>query len=216
MKNIFPNNRKGQIVLTELSVSKRKAYDLINETAIRLFDILFSLILLVLALPVLVIIALVIKITSPGAVIYKQKRIGKNGRQFMLYKFRTMINDAEAETGPILASVADRRITAVGRFLRRTRIDEFPQLFNVIRGDMNLVGPRPERPCFIENYGNFLDIRLSVKPGLTGLAQVMNSYYCQPRNKRRYDYLYIKNRSIFLNLNILFKTIIVVLTKPGS
>jgi lipopolysaccharide/colanic/teichoic acid biosynthesis glycosyltransferase len=127
-----------------------------------------------------------------------------------------MINDAEKELGPVLAIENDPRVTKIGRLLRDTRIDEFPQLVNVILGQMSLVGPRPERPYFVKRHKALMEIRLAVRPGLTGLAQVQNAYDLHPKHKIKYDYLYIQRRSLILNLYILAKTIPVMLLKKGQ
>jgi lipopolysaccharide/colanic/teichoic acid biosynthesis glycosyltransferase len=186
-----------------------------GEFLIRLLDIVGSLAILILALPVMIVSALLIKITSRGPVFYKQERVGLGGRFFTLCKFRTMINDAEKYVGPVWATKDDNRITPVGRILRRMRIDELPQIYNVLRGDMSLVGPRPERAFFIERHKALQGARLAVKPGLTGLAQVRSYYNLKPAHKVKYDYLYIQKRSVFLNLYILLQTIPVLLTKKG-
>lgn len=186
-----------------------------GEFLIRLLDIVGSLAILVLALPVMGVSALLIKLTSAGPVFYKQERVGQGGRLFTLCKFRTMIDDAERHTGPVLASQDDDRITSVGRILRRMRIDELPQIYNVLRGDMSLVGPRPERPFFIERHKALQGVRLSVKPGLTGLAQVRSYYNLKPAHKVKYDYLYIQNRSFWLNVYILLLTVPVLFGKKG-
>jgi lipopolysaccharide/colanic/teichoic acid biosynthesis glycosyltransferase len=185
------------------------------ELLIRLFDILGSLIILVCALPVMVIFGLLVKLTSRGPVLYRQERVGKGGVIFTLYKFRTMIDDAERYIGPVLASRDDERITSVGRFLRCMRLDELPQLYNILRGDMSLVGPRPERPYFVARDKALQGARLTVKPGLTGLAQVRSFYDLKPAHKVRYDYLYIQNRSLLLNIYILLRTIPTLFAKKG-
>jgi lipopolysaccharide/colanic/teichoic acid biosynthesis glycosyltransferase len=194
-----------------LSVQTRRA----SEFLIRLLDIVGSLAILILALPVMMVFALLIKLTSPGPVFYKQERVGQGGELFILYKFRTMINDAEKHVGPVLATKDDDRVTPVGRILRRMRIDELPQIYNVLRGDMSLVGPRPERAFFIERHKALQGVRLSVKPGLTGLAQVRSYYDLKPAHKVRYDYLYIQKRSVLLNIYILLQTIPVLFAKKG-
>jgi lipopolysaccharide/colanic/teichoic acid biosynthesis glycosyltransferase len=186
-----------------------------GEFLIRLLDIVGSLAILVLALPVMIVSALLIKITSAGPVFYKQERVGQGGKLFTLCKFRTMINDAEKHVGPVLATKDDERVTPVGRILRQTRIDELPQIYNVLRGDMSLVGPRPERAFFIERHKALEGVRLSVRPGLTGLAQVRSYYDLKPAHKVRYDYLYIQNRSLLLNIYILLQTIPVLFAKKG-
>ena len=186
-----------------------------GEFLIRLLDIVGSLAIFVLALPVVIVSALLIRITSRGPVFYKQERVGQGGRLFTLCKFRTMIDDAEKHVGPVLATKDDDRVTPVGRILRRTRIDELPQIYNVLRGDMSLVGPRPERAFFIERHKALQGARLAVKPGLTGLAQVRSYYDLKPAHKVKYDYLYIQKRSVLLNIYILLQTIPVLLTKKG-
>ena len=160
--------------------------------------------------------ALLIKLTSLGHVIYKQGRVGKDGRIFTLYKFRTMINDAEKISGLLPATENDSRVTKVGRILRRTRLDELPQLFNVLRGEMSLVGPRPENLYRFNLHKALQGARLAVRPGLTGLAQIRKSYDLKPGHKVKYDYLYIQKRSLLFNLYILLKTVPVVLFKKGS
>ena len=147
------------------------------EFLIRLSDIIGSVIILILALPLMVISALLVKMTSAGPAFYKQGRVGQGGRPFILYKFRTMIDNAEEHVGPVWALPEDDRVTPVGRILRRMHVDELPQLLNILWGDMSLVGPRPERPFFVERHKALQGVRLAVKPGLTGLAQV-RSYVC--------------------------------------
>ncbi|MBM4029801.1 MAG: sugar transferase [Planctomycetes bacterium] len=187
----------------------------VSEFLIRLLDIVGSLAILVLSLPVMLVSALLIKITSPGPVFYRQERVGQGGRLFTLCKFRTMVNDAEKHVGPVWASREDDRVTSVGRILRRMRIDELPQIYNVLRGDMSLVGPRPERPFFVERHQALQGVRLAVRPGLTGLAQVRSFYDLKPNHKVRYDYLYIQNRCFLLNVYILLQTIPVLFAKKG-
>ena len=186
-----------------------------SEFLIRLLDIVGSLAILILSLPVMIVSALLIKITSPGQAFYKQTRVGQGGQLFTLYKLRTMINDAEKYAGPVLATRDDDRITPVGRILRRMRIDELPQIYNVLRGDMSLVGPRPERPFFVERHEVLQGTRLAVKPGLTGLAQVRSFYDLKPAHKVKYDYLYIQKRSFLLNIYILLQTVPVLFAKKG-
>jgi len=186
-----------------------------EEFLIRAFDIVISLFALFLLAPLIAVVCLIIKLSSSGPVFYKQTRVAKDGKTFTLYKFKTMVNDAEKHTGPVLATANDPRVTGIGRFLRTTRIDEILQLFNVIRGDMSLVGPRPERPHFVKRHKALREIRLAVKPGLTGLAQIRNAYDLHPRHKLKYDYLYIQRRSLLLNVYILLKTIPVLFSKKG-
>lgn len=177
---------------------------------------------LILTLPLLPFVVLAIKLTSPGPVLYRQKRVGKDGRVFDCYKFRTMRADAEADSGPTWAKDDDPRITRVGRFLRLTRIDEIPQLWNVLKGDMTLVGPRPERPEFVSSLAKEIDhydLRHSVRPGITGWAQIRYRYansVDDAREKLRYDLFYIKNLSPGLDLLIFFQTIKTILWRKGA
>ena len=187
----------------------------ITNVWIRSFDIAGSLIMLAIAFPVMLLTAVLIRVTSPGPVLFKQRRVGKDGKIFVLYKFRTMVNDAEKNTGPVWAAKDDERVTWLGKLLRRTRLDEFPQLFNVLRGDMSLVGPRPERPYFVRRHRALQGIRLAVKPGITGLAQVRAYYDLKPEHKLKYDYLYIQKRSFLFNAYILLMTVPVVLLRRG-
>lgn len=193
---------------------KNNAEDLL----LRKIDIVIGTLLLFFSLPVTLLIAFCIKIDSPGSVIYRQKRVGKDGKIFMLYKFRSMIENApQYSRSQEMHLNEDERVTLFGRLLRKSRLDELPQLFNVLKGDMSLVGPRPEAIYRVEAHPSLQSIRLSVRPGLTGLAQIVEgSYHINPRNKLRYDYIYIRNRSLGLNLNILAKTIMAILRKPGS
>lgn len=178
-----------------------------EEFLIRSLDIIGSVLILLISMPVTILISLFIKISSPGPVLYKQQRVGKDGEIFTLCKFRTMVKDAEKMVGPVLASRDDPRVTKVGKVLRRTRLDELPQLFNVLRGDMSLVGPRPERPHFVKLHKALRELRLAVRPGLTGFAQIRNFYDLKPQHKIKYDYLYIQRRSLLLNIYILLKTV---------
>jgi exopolysaccharide biosynthesis polyprenyl glycosylphosphotransferase len=175
--------------------------------------------LLIVSLPMLLVAAVLVKLTSPGPVLYCQQRVGQGGREFALYKLRTMVDGAEQETGPVLAGPEDNRVTWIGRFLRDSRVDEVPQLFNVLNGTMSLVGPRPERPEFvgeflrrIPGYGE----RLQVKPGLTGLAQVDGEYHTTPEYKLKYDLAYIYNYSLWLDMRIMAETVKVMLTRRGT
>lgn len=187
----------------------------VEEFLMRSLDVAGSMLLLLICVPVMIIISLLIRASSTGPVLYKQQRVGKDGRTFTLYKFRTMVKDAEKMVGPTWASRDDPRVTKAGRILRATRLDELPQLFNVLMGDMSLVGPRPERPHFVKLHRALRELRLAVKPGITGLAQVRSFYDLKPRHKVKYDYLYIQQRSFLLNLYILAKTIPVLFSKKG-
>lgn len=187
----------------------------IEEFLMRGLDTVGSILALLVFAPAIILFSVLIKISSVGPVFYKQQRVGKDGRVFTLYKFRTMVNDAEKELGPVLASRGDPRVTRVGRILRVTRLDELPQLLNVLRGDMSLVGPRPERPHFVKQHKALHELRLAVKPGLTGLAQIRSVYDLKPKHKIKYDYLYIQRRSLLLNLYILALTIPAVFSRKG-
>ena len=188
----------------------------------RIFDIVMSSVLLVLAWPLMLLAAVLVKITSPGPVIYSQIRVGLNGTCFKIYKFRTMRADAEKNTGAVWAKVDDNRITSIGKILRKTRIDELPQLFNVLTGNMSLIGPRPERPEFVETLKVQIpdyEKRLSVKPGITGLAQVYHKYdetIEDVKKKVDYDIKYIENMCLWSDLGITMKTVGVVLTGTGA
>lgn len=184
----------------------------------RVFDFTVAFVaLIVLAVPMAAVM-LIICIDSPGNPIYKQVRLGKDGKPFVLYKFRSMQKDAE-ENGPQMAAENDPRVTKIGRFIRDTRIDELPQLMNILRGEMSLVGPRPERPEFYDLYDTYIHgfrQRMLVIPGMTGWAQVNGGYEIEPEKKIVLDVYYIKNRSFKLDLICLFKTVAVVFTHKGA
>jgi sugar transferase (PEP-CTERM system associated) len=192
-----------------------------TEIIKRLFDVTVSLAGLALALPAMIAVALAVKLESPGPILYRQPRLGRNGCVFILNKFRSMRQDAEKETGPVWAQARDPRITRVGAFLRRTRLDELPQLINVLVGHMSFIGPRPERPEFVEELQKQIPYymeRLAVKPGITGWAQVSYRYGSSVEDaieKLQYDLYYIKNLSLFLDLLILLNTVQVVLFARG-
>ena len=181
-------------------------------------EFIFCLILLMLAIPICILACIAIYIELRVNPIYTQKRVGLNGRVFKIYKLRSMYIDAEKD-GPKWASENDERITKVGRIIRKTRIDELPQLVNILKRDMSFIGPRPERPELIEeflkNIPDFND-RLLVKPGITGWAQVNGGYSLTPKEKLEFDKYYIQNRGFKLDLFILLKTIIVIFTRHGA
>ena len=184
----------------------------------RVFDVVVAAPLFVLALPVMLVVALLVRVSSPGPILYTQERVGKDGRHFTMVKFRTMRVDAERGTGPVLAAENDPRVTWLGRSLRATRLDELPQLWNLVRGDMSFVGPRPERPEFVAQYVNDIQgygERFRVRPGLTGYAQVNGEYHTSPTTKLKYDLAYIHNHSLWLDLKILSETVKVILTRRG-
>ncbi|MFN3231941.1 MAG: TIGR03013 family XrtA/PEP-CTERM system glycosyltransferase [Alphaproteobacteria bacterium] len=188
----------------------------------RAIDLGSSLILLVLTAPIMLITALAIAVTSPGPVLYRQERVGQGGKTFTLNKFRSMRADAESDSGPQWADQNDPRVTAVGRVIRKLRIDELPQIINVLKGDMSFVGPRPERPFFVEEIARevpyFLE-RHAVRPGITGWAQVNYPYGAtieDAKQKVQFDLYYIKNFSVFLDILTLIRTIRVVLFSAGA
>jgi sugar transferase (PEP-CTERM system associated) len=188
----------------------------------RLASLVTSIIGLLLSLPLLPFVVLAIKLSSPGQVLYRQSRVGRNGVVFRCYKFRTMRSDAEADSGPTWAKDDDPRITPVGKFLRKTRMDEIPQLFNVLKGDMSLVGPRPERPEFVAALNQkipYYHLRHSIRPGITGWAQTLYKYGSSvedAKEKLRYDLYYIKNMSAGLDLLIILSTIKIILLGRGA
>jgi exopolysaccharide biosynthesis polyprenyl glycosylphosphotransferase len=185
----------------------------------RLVDLAASALLLILGVPVACVVALMIKIESRGPVLFSQERAGLGGKPYRVYKFRTMIADAEAETGPVLSQRGDPRVTRLGRVLRKYRIDEWPQLWNVLIGEMSLVGPRPERPEFIDRFvaeNPLYERRFLVKPGLTGLAQIHGRYDSDYAHKLRYDLIYINSVSPVTDAQILLSTIRTIITAHGA
>lgn len=187
----------------------------------RLIDILVSVIVLILFSPLFLIIYVAIKLDSEGPGVYSQKRVGKNGRHFTIYKFRTMKNDAENETGPTWAQEDDPRITKLGKWLRKMRFDELPQVLNVLKGEMSLVGPRPERPFFVEKFKKDIPMysrRLRVKPGITGWAQVKWKYDTSlddVMEKTKYDLFYVENMSLRMDFKIIINTIFSMIRAKG-
>ena len=184
----------------------------------RLSDILVSLLVATLGLLPMLIIALCIKIDSRGPVIFKQERLGKDGKSFTMYKFRSMRVDAEVD-GPKWAEKEDDRCTKVGALLRKTRLDELPQFWNILKGEMSLVGPRPERPFFYDEFETYIHgfrNRLVVRPGLTGWAQVSGGYDLKPEEKIVYDMEYIANMSVRMDLRCMFRTLRLVFTHEGA
>ncbi|MEQ1869351.1 MAG: TIGR03013 family XrtA/PEP-CTERM system glycosyltransferase [Vicinamibacterales bacterium] len=188
----------------------------------RVFDLVSGAVGLILAGPIMLLVALLTKLTSPGPVFYHQERVGLNGQTFMVHKFRTMGTNAEAATGPVWSTANDPRVTPLGNILRRTRLDEIPQLWNVLKGEMSLVGPRPERPSFVEQLTRqipFYGQRHVVKPGVTGWAQVRYTYGASVEDaieKLQYDLYYIKNMSLSLDLVVALETIKTVILRKGS
>ena len=197
---------------TPLFLARNEGLTLHQRFCKRLFDIIFAALMIVALSPIMLITAVLVR-TDGGPIIYKQKRCTENGREFEIIKFRSMVINAE-NTGPTLASTNDPRITKVGRYIRKFRIDELPQLFNVLNGDMSLVGPRPERPEFVRQYSKGIPefvCRMSVKSGITGYAQVMGRYDTSPEDKLKLDLMYIQSYSILFDIKILLMTIKIVL-----
>ncbi len=204
------------VPLIELSIAPISGW---NKNIKRLIDILISFIALVLFLPLFPIIMILIKLDSRGPVFYRQKRVGKDGREFQLCKFRSMYVGAEDKTGAVLATQNDSRITKIGGKLRKLRLDELPNFFNVLRGHMSLVGPRPERPEFVKEFIKNIPgyrLRLKVRPGITGLAQINAPYDVPAEIKQLYDILYLNNYSLFLDFKIMLKTLFVILRRQGA
>lgn len=188
----------------------------------RTVDLILALIMLVLLGPILLVVAIWIKLDSPGPVFYSQERVGQKRKPYMVHKFRSMVADAEKSSGPVWAQTDDPRVTRVGKFIRKWRIDEFPQLFNVIKGEMSFVGPRPEREHFVKDLEQVIPYygeRFSVKPGVSGWAQVCYPYgdsVEDAREKLNYDLFYIKNMSIFMDLMVIMRTVKTVIFGEGA
>jgi len=188
----------------------------------RIVDFLGSIFLLILLFPLFILVAFAIKIESPGSIFYSQQRAGKKGKLFRIYKFRSMVQDAEQKSGPVWAQKNDPRITTVGNFLRKSRIDELPQLINIFKGDMSFIGPRPERPFFVESFKQqipFYFNRLNYKPGVTGWAQVKWGYdetIDDVKEKLKFDLYYVNKRTIWLDVKIILLTFRTVILGKGQ
>lgn len=216
-KRKFLNEFRYNEVIEALDYSLCKESIMYNFYS-RILDICLSLIGLVIGIPLIAVFGILIKLEDNGPIIYKQERVGKYGKLFNVYKLRSMRVDAE-KYGAQWAQNNDPRILKIGKFIRKTRIDEIPQLFNILKGDMSIVGPRPERPMFTMQFNDEIDgfiNRLLVKPGLTGWAQVNGGYEMTPEEKLKWDIDYIKSRNIFIDIRIIFRTIKVVLTGEGA
>lgn len=213
-RNLEDDAREGRSERAEPSHRSEPAGDRYK----RPFDLSILLVSHLLALPVWITLWMVIPLTiwldDRGPIFYRQVRVGKNGKEFKVWKFRTMVADAERATGPVWAREHDPRVTRVGRILRRFRIDELPQVINILGGEMSLVGPRPERPELVDRFSEQLPgftRRHRVRPGFAGLAQVKGRYSTSPRNKLRYDTLYVKKMGPWLDIKLLFLALVVVL-----
>jgi exopolysaccharide biosynthesis polyprenyl glycosylphosphotransferase len=206
----------GDVPLMEITRSTVPRY---YAAAKRGLDLIGSVALLVLVSPILVVAVIAVVATDGFPFLYSQERSGKNLKPFQVYKLRTMVKDAEKLSGAVLAEEDDPRITRVGRFLRKTRIDELPQLFNIIFGDMSFIGPRPERPVFVEEFCREIPgyrERFNVKPGATGLAQVSGGYATTPERKLKYDLIYMYHQNLAMDIQIVAETLRVVLTGRGA
>ncbi|GAB1758451.1 sugar transferase [Priestia megaterium] len=200
------------------SVVLKKEFPLFYSLCKRVFDIVISFMTLMVLLPVILLFALIVMIETPGSPFFLQERLGKNGRPFTIMKLRSMYSDAE-KNGAQWAVKNDSRVTKVGKLIRQTRIDELPQLWNVLKGDMSIVGPRPERAVFIEEFQKTVPAfsqRLAVKPGLTGWAQINGGYELTPAEKLELDLYYIHHTNIRFDVKIMIKTLRVIVTGDGS
>lgn len=198
-----------------VTVKRKFVYSFIKRS----FDIFVSLFALIICSVPMLIVGILVKLTSKGPVFFKQERLGKNGKKFMLVKFRSMIADAEKNGAQWSQGKNDSRITKFGAFLRKTRIDELPQLWTCLTGKMSIIGPRPERECFYDEFEKHVHgfrQRLKITPGITGLAQVSGGYNLRPEEKLVFDLEYIKNRSLWLDIKILFKTVGVLFSHRGA
>lgn len=206
----------GDIPLMRLVSAQRPRYERWLKRAI---DIVGAFIVAVVTSPAWILSALAIVIESGRPVFYKQTRVGLKQNDFIIYKLRTMRKDAESISGPVLASEEDPRITRVGRFLRRYRIDELPQIINILEGTMSFIGPRPERPVFVAEYIEMIPgyaERFNIKPGVTGLAQINGGYATTPRRKLKYDLIYLYHQSVSMDIQVVVETLKVVLTGRGA
>ena len=225
--NDFFENLAGKIAVTALNPSWLIFSSGFKKSPIRLqlkrlTDLVVAILLIIICLPLMIITAILIKIDSKGPVIFSQDRMGEKGKAFYVYKFRSMVKDAEKQSGPVWAQSDDDRVTRVGRIIRKLRIDELPQLWNVLKGEMSFVGPRPERKFFVDQLQEkipYYSVRFSVKPGITGWAQVSYGYGASVEaaaEKLRYELFYIKNMSPLMDLIILLRTIKIVLFGRGA
>lgn len=202
------------VIINHATPSSHRSYLMVKN----LVDFILALIGLILTFPLLLLVCIAIKLDSPGPVFYFQERVGLNGKHFKIIKFRSMKLDAE-KNGAQWAQQNDPRVTKIGSFIRKTRIDEIPQLINILKGEMSLIGPRPERPIFTTKFNEEIPgftYRLKVKPGVTGWAQINGGYDITPKEKLDLDVFYIRKMSIWLDIYILLQTIRVVLTGEGA
>lgn len=201
---------------------KLRNYEPVNDSYLvmkRFFDVVFGIVLLVPAIPISLLFGILVKIETPGKMFYRQERVGLMGKPIYITKIRSMYDGAEKKSGAIWAKKNDSRVTKVGHFIRKTRIDELPQIINVLKGDMSFIGPRPERPMFVERFSQEVpgfESRLRVRPGLSGLAQVRSGYEATPEEKLRDDLEYIDSIGLKTDISIVAHTLGVVVTGEGS
>jgi len=216
VKVILPFETEGEFFVEKLGeIEKKPVYNFLK----RLFDIIVSFIGLIVLIVPIIIIAIIIKCSSKGSVFYSQERLGLNGKKIKVIKFRSMHSNAEEFGAKWSDGDNDERIFPFGKVLRKFRLDELPQLWCILKGDMSIVGPRPERECFYDAFETYIHgfrERLKVMPGLTGHAQINGGYYLKPEEKIIYDVEYIKNRSLWFDLKIIFGTIKVVFSHEGA
>jgi exopolysaccharide biosynthesis polyprenyl glycosylphosphotransferase len=214
VQEVQPDTNKVQYHIPAVSPRSKPGYLAVK----RGFDFFVALMAGMFFLLPMLVIALIIKLDSPGPALFKQERVGKNGKAFTMLKFRSMRDNAE-ENGPQWAEKDDERCTGIGRILRKTRLDELPQLWNILVGHMSFVGPRPERACFYEEFETYIhgfSNRLVVRPGLTGWAQINGGYDLKPEEKIVYDMEYIEKRSLWMDLKCIFRTVKLVFTHEGA
>jgi lipopolysaccharide/colanic/teichoic acid biosynthesis glycosyltransferase len=211
---IIPAGRYGVFMSYKRGLS-RSLNDFYKNKLVRIFDIVFSLFVLAAFFPLWLIISLIIKLDSNGPVIFRQIRVGLDGKLFQMYKFRTMVKNAQ-KIGPLLTQKNDCRVTFIGRFLRKTSLDEIPNFINVLRGEMSVIGPRPEVPDIACHYNRWQKKALSVKPGITGFSQVLGRQELEIDYKSRLDRYYIKKMGLCMDMWIMFKTVFVVIKGSGA
>ena len=228
-KKLFVNSKFENLVMVNPNIMNFEDESIIETSDFkipadqalikRVLDILVSAFLIIISSPLMLITAILVKLSSPGPILYRQVRLTMDNQEFKILKFRTMTATAEADTGPVIATKNDQRITGVGKYLRALRLDELPQLFNIIRGDMSLVGPRPERPFFVNQFQKqnpHYYLRHNVRAGLTGYAQVYGKYATDFNSKLNFDLIYIKTYSLILDFKILLQTIKILFDKVSS
>ncbi|QTC43976.1 sugar transferase [Bacillus sp. V3] len=218
LRKVHNNLHEEFAVTLEKGLQQSYSYPQSNSVFKRLMDVIMALTGLILTIPILFLFCIALKLETPGPAFYLQERVGRNGKYFKVIKLRSMGVDAEKK-GAQWADKNDPRVTKIGAIIRKTRIDEIPQLFNVLQGDMSMIGPRPERPMFTAQFNEEIPgfvKRLAVKPGITGWAQVNGGYDITPKEKLKLDLYYIENKSLLIDSKIIFKTIRIVLTGEGA